>query len=108
MSRTRREFIKVTTAAGAMFEVVGASGLEASQSGHTIPFPTQRAKAVMEMFGLKYPIFEAPHGLATCPELAIAVSNAGAVGTLALTRFTPKECVRPFQRCVLRLRDTSS
>jgi hypothetical protein len=38
----------------------------------------------MEMFGLKYPIFEAPHGSATCPKLAIAVSNAGAMGALAL------------------------
>ena len=37
----------------------------------------------MELFGLKYPIFEAPHGFATSPELAIAVSNAGAMGALA-------------------------
>jgi nitronate monooxygenase len=83
MSRTRREFIKTTAAAGAMFGVVGASGLDASQSGRTIPLPTQRAKALMELFGLKYPIFEAPHGPATSPELAIAVSNAGAMGALA-------------------------
>ncbi len=83
MSRTRREFIKTTAAAGAMFGVVGASGLDASQSGRTIPLPTQRAKALMELFGLKYPIFEAPHGPATSPELVIAVSNAGAMGALA-------------------------
>jgi nitronate monooxygenase len=37
----------------------------------------------MELFGLKFPIFEAPHGPATCPELAVAVSNAGAMGALA-------------------------
>lgn len=36
------------------------------------------------MFGLRCPIFEAPHGSATCPELAIAVSNAGAMGALAI------------------------
>jgi nitronate monooxygenase len=39
----------------------------------------------MSLFSLKYPIFEAPHGLATGPELAVAVSNAGAMGALALT-----------------------
>jgi nitronate monooxygenase len=52
--------------------------------------PTPRAKALVEMFGLKYPIFEACHGNATCPELAIAVSNAGAMGALA-TLGTPRE-----------------
>lgn len=83
MAHTRREFIKTTTAAGAMFGAIGASRLDASQAGHTVPLPTQRSKALMEMFGLKYPIFEAPHGSATCPELAIAVSNAGAMGALA-------------------------
>ncbi len=83
MARTRREFIKTTAAASAMFGVVGASGLDALQSGRRIPLPTQRAKALMELFGLKYPIFEAPHGPATSPELAIAVSNAGAMGALA-------------------------
>jgi nitronate monooxygenase len=44
----------------------------------------------MALFGLKYPIFEAPHGAQnTNPELAIAVSNAGAMGALALTYHTP-------------------
>jgi nitronate monooxygenase len=83
MEPTRRDFIKTTAAAGAMFGTVGASRSNDSQSGRTIPMPTPRAKALMEMFGLKYPIFEAPHGAQTCPELAIAVSNAGALGALA-------------------------
>jgi nitronate monooxygenase len=40
----------------------------------------------MALFGLKYPIFEAAHGIrVTCPELAIAVSNAGAMGALAIS-----------------------
>src|SRR5439155_14794227 len=42
-------------------------------------------------FGLKYPIFEAPHGPRnTSPELATAVSKAGAMGALALTNHTPE------------------
>jgi len=40
----------------------------------------------MTLLGLKYPIFEAPHGIkVTSPELAIAVSNAGAMGALAIS-----------------------
>jgi nitronate monooxygenase len=83
MKSTRRDFIKTSTAVGATFGVSGALGLEAAQSGHAIPMPTERAKALMALFGLKYPIFEACHGGATSPDLAIAVSNAGAMGALA-------------------------
>jgi nitronate monooxygenase len=37
----------------------------------------------MTMFGLRYPIFEACHGSATSPDLAIAVAEAGAMGALS-------------------------
>ena len=83
MQRTRRDFIKTGAVASAMIGAVAESGLDAAQSGHTIPLPTERAKALMALFGLKYPIFEAPHGRQTCADLAIAVSNAGAMGALA-------------------------
>jgi hypothetical protein len=74
MERTRRDFIKTTAAAGAMFGAGGGSRSGAPHFGRTIPLPTPRAKALMEMFGLKYPIFEAPHGPQTCPELALSSS----------------------------------
>jgi nitronate monooxygenase len=83
MKRSRRDFIQTSAATGALLGAAGASGLDAAQSRMTMPTP--RAKAVMALFNLKYPIFEAPHGNATGPELAIAVSNAGAMGALALT-----------------------
>src|SRR6476469_6533830 len=82
MTRARREFLR-TTAAGALLGIAGGSRLDSWQLKSPIPLPTQRAKALMVLFGLKYPIFEAPHGRQTCPELAIAVSNAGAMGALA-------------------------
>jgi nitronate monooxygenase len=86
VSRSRREFIRTTSAAGVAFGVEAASELDAAQARSATPMPTQRAKSVMALFGLKYPIFEAPHGpRVTSPELAIAVSNAGAMGTMALT-----------------------
>jgi nitronate monooxygenase len=83
MKRTRRDFIGTGATAGSLLAAVGATRSEAAQTEHSVSMPTPRAKALMEKFGLKYPIFEAPHGLATGPDLAIAVSNAGAMGALA-------------------------
>lgn len=87
---TRRDFIRTATVAGAVFEFVGALRSDAGQSSHPTTLPTERSKALMTLFGLKYPIFEAPHGRATSPDLAIAVSNAGALGALA-SLATPDE-----------------
>src|SRR5215475_10011478 len=90
MRRTRRDFIRTGTAAGAVFGTVTDSPLGSAQPRATAPMPTPRAKALMALFGLKYPIFEAPHGPGTTStELAIAICNAGAMGALALTSATP-------------------
>lgn len=43
----------------------------------------------MALFGLQYPIFQAPHGNATGSELVVAISNAGAMGALALSGRSP-------------------
>jgi nitronate monooxygenase len=84
MKCTRRDLFKTSAAAvGATVGLVDALGMNAAQSGREIPMPTERSRALMALFGLKYPIFEAPHGFATNPDLAIAVSNAGAMGALA-------------------------
>lgn len=82
MIRGRRELLKTITV-GALFGMTRASTSNASGQGSNVRLPTERAKALMDLFGLRYPIFEAPHGRQTCPELAIAVSNAGAMGALA-------------------------
>lgn len=84
MKRTRRDFIGTSVAASAVLASVGSPGLNAAQSPRPVAMPTPRAQALMALFGLKYPIFEAPHGRVTNPDLAIAVSNAGAMGALAL------------------------
>src|SRR5215468_97932 len=67
MRRTRRDFIRTGTAAGAAFGTVTDSPLGSAQPRRRVPMPTPRAKALMELFGLKYPIFEAPHGPGTTP-----------------------------------------
>jgi hypothetical protein len=53
MQSTRRDFIKTSVAAGATFGVSGALGLNAAQPDRAIPMPTERAKALMALFGLK-------------------------------------------------------
>jgi nitronate monooxygenase len=85
MNRSRRNFIEASAAAGALLGSVCASVLNAEQISRPSAMPTPRAKTLMSLFSLKYPIFEAPHGLATGSDLAIAVANAGAMGALALT-----------------------
>jgi nitronate monooxygenase len=82
MTVTRRELIQ-TTAVGALGAILQPTTLAAAQTKSMAPMPTPAAASLMASFGLKYPIFEAPHGRQTCPELAIAVSEAGAMGALA-------------------------
>lgn len=49
---------------------------------------TQR---LLSLFELKYPIFQAAAGSSSSPDLAIAVSSAGAMGGMALWPFPPDE-----------------
>lgn len=50
------------------------------------------------LLGMDVPIVQAPIGSATCPELAAAVSAAGALGTLALTWTAPDACADRIRR----------
>jgi hypothetical protein len=81
MALARRKFLK-TTAAGALFGIAGGSRLDSWRLQSPISLPTQRAKALMELFGLKYPIFEAPHGRQTCPELVSSYRTGASLGGL--------------------------
>jgi nitronate monooxygenase len=56
------------------------------------------------LFGLKYPIWQAPTGSIAGPELASAVSNAGGMGAMGLT-WTPPEVAASFVRQVLAATD---
>jgi nitronate monooxygenase len=47
----------------------------------------------LSAFGLDYPIFQAPAGAPLGPDVAIAVSNAGAMGGMAVWRFSTDEAV---------------
>jgi NAD(P)H-dependent flavin oxidoreductase YrpB (nitropropane dioxygenase family) len=45
----------------------------------------------LSQFALTYPIFQAATGSTSSPDLAIAVSSAGAMGGMALWMFSPDE-----------------
>jgi nitronate monooxygenase len=55
-----------------------------------------------ELLGIRYPIVQAPIGSATTPELAAAVSNAGALGTLSVTWRSLDELDQVIKRTVRR------
>ena len=46
---------------------------------------------ICDLLGIELPIIQAPIGSATCPELAAAVSNSGALGMLSVTWRRPDE-----------------
>jgi nitronate monooxygenase len=60
--------------------------------------------ALCELIGIDVPIVQAPMGGATCPALAAAVSNAGALGMLALS-WHPPEAARTEIRATQVLTD---
>ncbi len=81
MASSRRQFLKHGAAAGAALGLFRTSEAASGQSGARVSVPLARANAFMALFGLKYPIVQAPAGGA---ELAAAISNAGALGHIAL------------------------
>ncbi len=89
MAFSRRDFLKNSAIAGVLTMVSGAN-LDSAQDAQGL-IPTPGAGKLMALFGLKYPIFQAPHGGAG-PELVAAVSRAGAMGILGgLNRLPPEE-----------------
>jgi nitronate monooxygenase len=81
MTNQRRRFLKDSALAGAALGLFGVPVRADAQRGSATAVPTARAQAFMSLFGLKYPIVQAPAGGA---ELAAAISNAGALGHIAL------------------------
>lgn len=90
MPTSRRRFLKRSAFAGTALGILSARVAPAQDTRDTA-LPTARARALMSLFGLEYPIFQAPHGSSsTGVDLAAAVSNAGAMGAVALTGSTPQ------------------
>src|SRR5712691_9239663 len=89
MDRTRREFIAQSIAVGTALAALGTRQAEAQDSQRAMLGSNQGMKALMSLFDLKYPIFQAPTGITAGTDVTIAVSSAGALGAIGLTRPTP-------------------
>jgi nitronate monooxygenase len=89
---SRRSFIRKAAASGIGLSL-GTLGVYKDpllNESEEIPVLHEMTKKLMAMFNLKYPIFQAPTGGAAWDTLAIAVSNAGAMGGLPLSETSPE------------------
>jgi nitronate monooxygenase len=48
-------------------------------------------RRILDLFGIELPIIQAPMAGATTPEMVIAVSEAGGLGSLACAQYTPQQ-----------------
>jgi len=92
MASSRRDFLKNSAIAAAALTMSSAGNLATAQNAQQ-NLPTPRALEFMAVFGLKYPIFQAPHNGAG-PDIVAAVSGAGAMGILRGTRLPPEDARR--------------
>jgi len=84
---SRRGFLKkgLTLGVGATLSGLNSQPVIAQPP---IEINNEGPKKLMELFGLKYPIFQAAPGGG---ELCIAIANAGAMGAISLTWSSPEE-----------------
>ena len=81
MANSRRSFLKGGAFIGSAVSAFAAPTAQSGQETREGVLPTAKARQLMALFDLKYPIFQAPHAGAGS-ELVAAVSNAGAMGIL--------------------------
>jgi nitronate monooxygenase len=89
MNEERRKFLAVTAGIGSGLWM---SKIEASAENPASSFAlSPRTRELLRLFNLKYPILQAPVGFASGPDLVVAVCEAGAMGSMALTRASPED-----------------
>ena len=93
MDHTRREFLAQSITVGTILAALGTRQAQAEDSHRAAPMSNQGTKALMSLFDLKYPIFQAPTGTTAGADVTIAVSSAGALGAIGLT-WTPPDMAR--------------
>jgi nitronate monooxygenase len=87
----RRKFLGSAAGLGLTTGFAQASAAQNSEA-ETRKFELSAAtQRLLSQFGLEYPIFQAATGSTSSPDLAIAVSSAGAMGGMALWQLPPDE-----------------
>lgn len=88
MSTDRRDFLRQASALAA---AIGLGGCATTPNDPPrAELPLERTRAMMERFGLSRPIFQSGMGGVRSPDLCIAVSNAGGMGSISCTNATPE------------------
>jgi nitronate monooxygenase len=90
MDSARRDFLQQSTLIAAIVGAVSDGHAAPEQVAPDMQLP-KNAQALVSLFGLKYPIVQAPTAGAAGPELAIEISNAGAMGAMGLTSAPPQK-----------------
>lgn len=91
MNPDRRGFLGRAAGLGVAISIARASAAQDRQAGRSEYAPSPKTQQLLSVFGLTYPIFQAPLGPSSGPDLAIAVSSAGAMGTMALWTLPTEE-----------------
>ena len=92
MDSSRRAFLGHAAGLGAVMSVPRVTAAEDQSLSIAAYVPSSRTQKLLSSFRLKYPILQAPVGGSAGPDLASAVSIAGAMGSMAgLTTASPEE-----------------
>ena len=91
MNPSRRDFFGRAAGLGFTMGIAQASAAQDRQMESSQYAPSTKTKQLLSAFGLTYPIFQAPIGGGSGPDLAVAVSSAGAMGAMALWPLPPEE-----------------
>ena len=87
----RRRFLTYAAGLSAAFGGMRAVSGNDDVSRDTTFSLSDRARNLLTAFRIQYPILQAPVGYSSGPDLVIAVSKAGCLGSMALTRASPEE-----------------
>jgi nitronate monooxygenase len=86
---SRRRFLQQSSLKAGMLGALTDHYTATGQLAPGVELPNN-AKALVSRFQLKYPIVQAPTAGAAGPELAIEITNAGAMGAISLSTASPE------------------
>ena len=87
----RRRFLTYAAGLSAAFGGMRAVSGNDDVSRDTTFSLSDRARNLLSTFRIQYPILQAPVGYSSGPDMVIAVSKAGGLGSMALTRASGRD-----------------
>ena len=87
----RRRFLAYAAGVSAALSAARASAENEQRLPSEEFILSERTRELLALFSIQYPILQAPIGFSSGPDLVIAVSKAGGLGSMALARATPED-----------------